>query len=128
MGYYFSRRMKTSFEDAVKRITDALKKEEFGIITEIDVQDVLKKKLGVDFRRYRILGTCNPRYAYQALQAEDKIGTMLPCSVIVQEFGPEDVEIAAIDPISSMQAVGNPALGELASLVQSRLKKAVESA
>ena len=128
MGYYFSRRIKAGFDEALKRITAALKNEEFGIMTDIDVQKTLKEKIGVDFRRYRILGACNPRYAYQALQVEDKIGTMLPCSVIVQEFGPEDVEIAAIDPVSSMQAVANPALEGLARLVQGKLRRAVESA
>ena len=128
MSYYFSRRIKASFDEALRRITDALKKEEFGIVTEIDVRDMLKKKLGVDFRPYRILGICNPRAAYEALRAEDKIGTMMPCGVIVQELGPEDSEIAAADPVPTMQAVGNPALAGLARDIQERIKRAVESA
>ena len=128
MSYYFSRRVKASFEEARKRLADALKKEEFGIVMEIDVQDMLKKKLGVDFRPYRILGICKPGFAYEALKAEDKIGTMMPCGVIVQEFGPGDVEIAAMDPMTAMQAVGNPALGGLAQEVREEIKRVVETA
>ena len=127
MGYYFSRRIEMSFDEALGRVTAALREEGFGILTEINVQETLRKKLGVNFRPYRILGACNPQYAYKALQAEDKIGTMLPCSVIVQEHGAGDVEVAAIDPVASMQAIGNPALTELAREVQTRLKRALES-
>lgn len=127
MGYYFSRRIEMSFDEALERVTAALREEGFGILTEINVQETLRKKLGVNFRPYRILGACNPQYAYKALQAEDKIGTMLPCSVIVQEHGAGDVEVAAIDPAASMQAIGNPALTELAREVQTRLKRALES-
>ena len=126
MSYYFSKHLNTTFEEAVEKITAALKNEGFGVLTDIDVQKALKEKIGVEFRKYRILGACNPHYAYKALQAEDKIGTMLPCSVIVQEHGAGDVEVAAIDPIASMQAVENPTLMPLAFEVQSKLKKVVE--
>ena len=114
MSYYFSKTIDTGFEQAVANVTEKLKAEGFGILTEIDVKSTLKKKLDVDFRNYRILGACNPPFAYEALQAEDKIGTMLPCNVIVQETADGKVEVAAIDPIASMQAVGNPELREIA--------------
>jgi uncharacterized protein (DUF302 family) len=104
---------------------EAFKKEGFGVLTEIDVRETLKKKLGVEFRKYRILGMCNPPFAYEALQAEDKIGTMLPCSVVVQETPDGRVEVAAIDPQASMQAVDNPALAEIATEVRQRLLRAV---
>jgi uncharacterized protein (DUF302 family) len=103
-----------------------LKKEGFGILTDIDVKTTLKKKLNVDFKKYRILGACNPPFAYQALQAEDKIGTMLPCNVIVQENPDGNVEVSAIDPIASMQAVQNPNLGEVAEEVRAKLKKVID--
>ena len=127
MSYYFSRVLNISFDDAIVRVTDELKKEGFGIMTEIDVKDTLKKKLNVDFRKYRILGSCNPPYAYRALREEDKIGTMLPCNVIVQETPDGRVEVAAIDPIASMQAVRNPALEGIALEVQSKLKKVIDN-
>jgi uncharacterized protein (DUF302 family) len=127
MAYYFNKMLKVSFDEAVSRVKDELKKEGFGILTEIDVQDALKKKLNVDFRKYRILGACNPPFAYQALQAEDKIGTMLPCNVIVQESDKGSVEVAAIDPIASMQAIRNPKLQGVAEQVQAKLKKVIES-
>jgi uncharacterized protein (DUF302 family) len=127
MAYYFNKTLNASFDEAIARTTEELKKEGFGILTEIDVKETLKKKLNVDFRPYRILGACNPTYAYQALQAEDKIGTMLPCSVIVQELAPGQVEVAVIDPIASMQAVENPKLGGLALEVQTKLKRVVEN-
>ena len=117
MSYYFSKTIQTTFDDAVSRVIEELKKEGFGVLTDIDVKDTLKKKLGVDFRRYRILGACNPNFAYQALQAEDKIGTMLPCSVIVQEIEGVGSEVAAINPAASIQAVKNPGLGSIASPV-----------
>jgi uncharacterized protein (DUF302 family) len=125
MSYYFSNSITASFDDAIVRVTDALKKEGFGILTEIDVQETLKKKLNADFRRYKILGACNPAFAYEALQAEDKIGTMLPCNVIVQETM-EGVEVAAVDPIASMAAVKNPKLAAVADQVQAKLKKVIE--
>ena len=126
MQYYFSKNLNIAFNDAVTRVTDELKKEGFGILTEIDVQAAMKKKLNVDFRKYQILGACNPPFAYKALQAEDKIGTMLPCNVIVQE-AEGGVEVAAIDPVASMQAVENPALQEIGSEVQRKLKKVIDS-
>ena len=126
MSYYFSKKLSVSFDDAVEKVRDRLKKEGFGILTDIDVKETLKKKLDVDFRKYRILGACNPTFAYKALQAEDKIGTMLPCNVIVQEIEDGTVEIAAIDPIASMQAIRNQSLGEIARQVQAKLKKVIE--
>ncbi len=125
MGYYFSKTVKTTFEDAVTRVTEELKKEGFGVLTSIDVKETLKKKINVDFRNYRILGACNPHFAYQALQAEDKIGTMLPCSVIVQEIEGVGAEVAAIDPAASMQAVGNPALEKIADQVRAKLRAVI---
>jgi uncharacterized protein (DUF302 family) len=127
MAYYFNRTLEVPFDEAVSRVKDELKKEGFGVLTEIDVQETLKKKLNVDFRRYRILGACNPLFAHQALQAEDKIGTMLPCSVIVQELAPGNVEVAVIDPVASMQAIRNPKLQGVAEQVQAKLKKVIES-
>ena len=127
MKYYFNKTLNASFDDAVQRVTDGLKKEGFGILTDIDVQQTLKKKLNVDFRKYRILGACNPPFAYRALQNEDKIGTMLPCNVIVQETGEGKVEVAAIDPIASMQAIDNQSLSEVAGEVQSKLKTVIDS-
>jgi len=126
MSYYFSSKVSVSFDEAVEKVKNGLKKEGFGILTDIDVKEALKKKLDVDFRRYRILGACNPSYAYKALQAEDKIGMMLPCNVIVQELDDGTVETAAIDPIASMQAIQNQNLGEVAKQVQAKLKKVIE--
>ncbi len=127
MKYYFSRTVTLSFEDAVEKVIAELKKEGFGVLTDIDVKQTLKKKLNVDFKRYRILGACNPPFAYKALQIEDKIGTMLPCNVIVQEIDEGQVEVAAIDPIASMQAIANPALKDVAEKVQAKLKKVIEN-
>jgi len=125
MSYYFSKKVDGTFEEVYDKTVESLRKEGFGILTEVDVKATLKKKLDVDFREYRILGACNPTYAYQALQSEDKIGTMLPCSVIVQETEEGIVEVAAIDPIASMQAVHNPDLAPIASQVQERLRNVV---
>ena len=127
MAYYFNKILQISFDEAVARMTEELKKEGFGILTDIDVKATLRKKLDVDFRKYRILGACHPQFAYQALQAEDKIGTMLPCNVIVQELAEGKVEVAAIDPIASMMAIQNPSLGGVAQQVQAKLKKVIES-
>ncbi|MEW6585386.1 MAG: DUF302 domain-containing protein [Nitrospirota bacterium] len=127
MAYYFSKTLHTSFEEAVTKVSEELKKEGFGVLTDIDVQATLKKKLNVDFRKYRILGACHPQFAYAALLAEDKIGTMLPCNVIVQEHSEGSVEVAAIDPIASMMAIDNPKLADVAKQVQAKLKKVVES-
>ena len=126
MSYYFSKIIDLDFNNAVNKVIDELKKEGFGILTDIDVKATLKKKLDVDFHNYRILGACNPPFAYKALQAEDKIGTMLPCNVIIQEKDGK-TEIAAIDPAASMQAVDNPNLKEIAGEVQSKLRKVIES-
>jgi uncharacterized protein (DUF302 family) len=127
MAYYFSKILQISFDEAIARVTEELRKEGFGILTEIDVKATLRKKLDVDFRKYRILGACHPQFAYQALQAEDKIGTMLPCNVIVQELAEGKAEVAAIDPIASMMAIQNPLLGRVAQQVQTKLKKVIES-
>ena len=127
MRYYFSKTLNCSFEEAISRTTDELQKEGFGILSEIDVQQALKKKLNVDFKKYKILGACNPPYAYQALQLEEKIGTMLPCNVIVLENDQGQVEIAAVDPMASMQAIKNPHLQEVAEQVQAKLKKVIDS-
>jgi uncharacterized protein (DUF302 family) len=126
MAYYFSKKLDTSFDEAIQRVTDELKKEGFGILTDIDVQQTLKKKLDVDFRKYRVLGACNPSFAYKALQLENKIGTMLPCNVAVQELGEGKVEVAAVDPVASMQAIENRDLREVAGRVQSKLKKVID--
>ncbi|MEJ2726110.1 MAG: DUF302 domain-containing protein [Deltaproteobacteria bacterium] len=128
MSYYYSRKMNAGFDEAVSRVTQALKEEGFGVLTEIDVKSTLKKKLDVDFRNYRILGACNPPFAYKALQAEDKIGTMLPCNVIVQETEEGVVEIAAIDPAASMKAIDNPALSEIAETIGRKLETVVQKA
>ena len=127
MSYYISKIVAITFDEAVSRVTDELKKEGFGILTEIDVGQTLKKKLTVDFRKYKILGACNPSLAYKALQAEDKIGVMLPCNVIVQETPDGKVEVSSIDPIASMQAVNNSGLKELAEEVRDKLKKVIEN-
>lgn len=127
MNYYFSKTLGIPFDEAVVKVTEELKKEGFGIITEIDVKETLKKKLDVDFKKYRILGACNPSSAYQALQAEDKIGLMLPCNVIVQETSDGKTEVAAIDPIASMQAIENPKLRDVADQVRGKLKKVIDN-
>ena len=127
MGYYFTTFVEKSFQDTINHVTDELKKNGFGILTEIDVKQTMKKKLDVDFRNYRILGACNPPFAYKALQAEDKIGTMLPCNVIVQEHEDGRVEVSAIDPIASMQAVQNESLGKVAVEVQDLMKKVIDN-
>lgn len=125
MSYYYARTVDLPFDTAVARVTEELKKEGFGVLTDIDVRDTLKKKLDVKFRPYRILGACNPPFAYQALQAEDKIGTMLPCNVIVQQVA-GGCEVAAIDPVASMMAVDNAGLGEVAREIQARLRRVVD--
>ncbi len=127
MPYYFSKILKLPFDEVLEKVIHGLKIEGFGILTDIDVQATLKKKLDVDFRKYRILGSCNPPFAHQALQKEDKVGTMLPCNVIVQETPEGHVEVAAIDPIASMQAITNPDLGAIAQEIQAKLKKVIEN-
>jgi len=127
MSYYFNKTVNMSFDEAIAKVTEELKKEGFGILTEIDVKAALKKKINVDFRKYRILGACNPSYAHKALLSEDKIGTMLPCNVVVQETADGNIEIAAIDPVASMQSVKNESLGEIAAIIQSKLKQVIDN-
>ncbi len=127
MSYYFAKTLAAGFDDALRRTVEGLKREGFGIITEIDVTETLRKKINIDFRRYRILGACNPALAYEALQIEDKVGTMLPCNLVVQDVGGGRTEVAAIDPVASMQAIDNPRLKQAAAQVQAKLKKVIES-
>jgi uncharacterized protein (DUF302 family) len=126
MSYYFAKPTTYSFDEAIARVTDELKKEGFGILTEIDVKETLKKKLNADFRRYKILGACNPPFAYQALQAEEYIGAMLPCNVIVQEKG-SGVEVAAVDPVASMAGVKNDKLAGIAEQVRGKLANVIKN-
>ena len=123
--YYFNKTMRVPFDDAIARVTDALKAEGFGIITEIDIKKTLHDKIGVEFRNYRILGACNPKLAHEALLLEDKVGAMLPCNVVVQERADGQVEVAAIDPVASMQAIDNPSLKEAAAQVGKKLERVV---
>ena len=127
MSYDFNTTVHLAFDVAIARVTEALRQEGFGVLTDIDVRATMKKKLDVEFRNYRILGACNPPFAHRALLAEDKIGTMLPCNVIVQEHAPGVVEVAAIDPLASMAAVDNPQLAEVGLEVRARLQRVVES-
>ncbi len=127
MSYHFSKTVDMSFDEAIENVTEELKKEGFGILTEIDVKATLKKKLDVDFRNYRILGACNPPFAYKALLAEEKIGTMLPCNVVVQEYDDGRVEVSAVDPIASMQAIENPDLGQVAKEIQTKLRVVINN-
>ncbi len=126
MSYYFNKTVNGTFEEVIDKVTQELKKEGFGILTEIDVTATLKKKLDVDFKKYRILGACNPPFAHKALQAEDKIGTMLPCNVIVQEVEAGVIEVAAVNPMASMQAVKNEKLNDIASEITSMLENVIE--
>ena len=126
MSYCFSKKVAMSFDEAVLSVTEELKKEGFGILSEIDVTATLKKKLNVDFCNYKILGACNPAFAYRALLAEPTIGTMLPCNVIVQELDDGKIEVAAVDPLASMQAVQNRELQSIAKEIQLKLKKVIE--
>ncbi len=126
MEYYFTKTIAGSFDNAIQKVTEALKAEGFGILTEIDIKATLKKKLDVDFYNYTILGACNPPFAYKALLAEDKIGTMLPCNVIVQEKVPGQVEVSAVDPAASMLAIENKNLEGIANEVRARLQKVIE--
>jgi uncharacterized protein (DUF302 family) len=125
MEYYFGALLKTDFNTAIIKVTEALKTEGFGIITEIDMKAKLKEKLGVDFKQYKILGACNPAFAYKALQAEEKIGTMLPCNVVVIDKENGTTEVAAVHPMASMMAIKNPALEPLASEVTEMLKRVI---
>jgi uncharacterized protein (DUF302 family) len=127
MSYYYTRILNNlSFSEAIEKVTEELREEGFGIVSEIDVTATFKKKLGVDFRPYRILGACNPHFAYRAMQAEDKIGTMLPCNVVVQESHNGVIEVTAVDPVKSMLAVDNPALAEIAGEIQRKLRTVID--
>ena len=124
--YGFGTALAMPFDEAVARTKAALKEEGFGVLTRIDVSATMKAKLGKDFRPYTILGACNPTLAFEALQIEDKVGTMLPCNVVVQETGPGKVEVAAIDPVASMQAIDNPRMKEAAQAVREKLARVIE--
>ena len=127
MSYYMAISVDMPFDQTVEKVRGALETEGFGVLSDIDVKATMKKKLGEDIRNYRILGACNPPYAYKALQGENKIGTLLPCNVVVQELEDGRVEIAAVNPVSSMQAVNNPGLLSLATEVRERLSRVIES-
>jgi len=127
MKYYIEKITEYGFDEAIEKVTEELKKEGFGVLTEIDVQATLKKKLDVDFRKYKILGACHPASAYQALQEEDKIGTMLTCNVVIQELGETEVEVAAVDPVASMMAVENSSLAGIANEIKQRLVRVVSA-
>jgi len=126
MNYYFAKTLGVSFDEAVERARAALAQEGFGVLTEIDVKSTLKKKLGVEFRPYKILGACHAESAHRALEAEDKVGLMLPCNVVVQEHAPGEVEVSAIDPVASMAAVDNPALRAVAEGVRAKLLNVID--
>jgi uncharacterized protein (DUF302 family) len=125
MSYYLGKILPIDFNEAVTRTMDALKKEGFGVLTEIDVKETLKRKIGVDFPSYRILGACNPALAYEALKLENKVGTMLPCNVVVRDAGNGQTEVAAVDPVASMQAIDNPELKRAAEQVRAKLERVI---
>ena len=127
MNYYNETTVKVSFEEALLLVTEALKEEGFGVLTEIDVQATFKKKLDVDFKKYKILGACNPVFAHKAISLEDKIGVMLPCNVVVQENVDGVVEVSAVSPMASMMSVANSQLGAIASEVEEKLKRVIDS-
>lgn len=127
MKYYFEKTLKTDFETAVSKTREALKSEGFGVLSEIDINEKLKEKLDIDFRKYKILGACNPSYAYKALEMEDKIGVMLPCNVIIQEKPDGTIEVAAIDPVASMMAIENPKLKDIAAEIRRKLKNVIDT-
>ena len=125
MSYYFSKSLPIAFDDAVTRTEAALKQEDFGVLTEIDVAKTFKDKLGVEFPKYRILGACNPKLAYEALKLESRVGTMLPCNVVVRDAGNGQTEVTAIDPVASMQAIDNPELKQAAEQVRAKLERVI---
>jgi uncharacterized protein (DUF302 family) len=127
MSYYFNKTLQGNFEAIIDKITEGLKEEGFGVLTEIDIKQTLKKKLNVDFKRYQILGACSPSHAFQALQTEDKIGTMLPCNVIVQEIEKGTIEVAAVNPIASMQAIENKKLHTIAEEIANKLESVIKN-
>ena len=126
MEYFTSKTVDLSYDQAIEKVSDLLKEEGFGVLTEIDVKETLKKKLDVDFKKYKILGACNPEFAHRALQTEDKIGVMLPCNVIVEEHEDDTVEVSAVDPVASMQAVSNEKLRPIIEEVRNNLKKVID--
>lgn len=125
MSYYLAKTLSVGFDEAVARVVLALKEAGFGVLTDIDVTATMKAKLDADFRPYRILGACNPTLALEALKLEDKVGTMLPCNVVVQEVAPGAIEVAAVDPVASMAAIDNPALKEKAEIVRGKLESVI---
>ncbi len=127
MSYYYSTTISGDFEEAVERVSSELQKEGFGVLANIDIQGAIKKKLGVDFRKYRILGACNPPFAIKALKVEDKIGTMLPCNVVLQELGDGKIEVAAVNPVQSMIGVGNDDLLKIAEQIGEKLQKVIKA-
>lgn len=127
MNYYMATTLARSFDEAIERTEAALKTEGFGVLTRVDVQKTLKAKIDVDFRPYTILGACNPKLAHEALQLEDKVGTMLPCNLVVQQQGDGKIEVAAINPVASMQAIDNPQLKQAAAAVRDKLSKVIDS-
>jgi uncharacterized protein (DUF302 family) len=127
MNYHISKKVTLGFDQALVKVTEELKKEGFGVLTEIDVQSTMKKKMGIDFRPYRILGACNPKFAHNALIMEDKVGVLLPCNVVVQEHEDGSVEVSAMDPLGMMEALGNPALSGLARQVQAGMIRVIGS-
>ena len=128
MSYYFNKVLRnTSFDEAIEKVTVELKKEGFGVLTEIDVKETLKKKIDVDFKKYKILGACNPHFAYKALKSEDKVSVFLPCNVIVEEHENGEVEVSAVDPVASMSSVSNKAMEGLAVEVQQKLIRVIEN-
>lgn len=126
MSYYLAARLKTSIDEGIERVEAALKTQGFGIISRIDIQDTLKTKINVDFRPYVILGACNPALAHEALLLEDKVGTMLPCNVIIQQTARDEVEVAIVDPVASMQAIDNAELKKAAHAVRDKLARVIE--
>ncbi len=128
MSYYFNKILSEKiFEEVILQVTDELKKEGFGVLTEIDVKETLKKKIDVDIKKYKILGACNPHFAHKALQVENKLGVLLPCNVIVQELENGNIEVSAVDPIASMGFVNNSALEDIANEVQQKLKNVIDN-
>lgn len=127
MKYYISKKIDATFEQAIDEVKEALGNEGFGVLSEINIHEKLKEKLDVDFRRYTILGACNPAYAYKALQKEDKIGTMLPCNIVVQELGKNEIEVSAVDPVASMMAIENPKLAKIAGEIKVKLERVIAS-
>jgi uncharacterized protein (DUF302 family) len=127
MSYYISKKIDATFEQAIDEVKEALAIQGFGVLSEINIHEKLKEKLDVDFRRYTILGACNPAYAYKALQKEDKIGTMLPCNIVVQELGKNEIEVSAVDPVASMMAIENPKLAKIAGEIKVKLERVIAS-